>query len=580
MQSRMRDFPSRRPSWSLTAALTALLGLAVPAAAQIGPPLRLVPAPAPGTGPAIPDREPPPPPTTLPPGQAVEEAPLPPVDEAWRPAPGELAFALPADLWRGTPRALAAAALTQLAPTTSPGLQRLERRLLRSGGSAPVGRDPSGGPSLAELRIQKLAALGAVEEALALVAELPGPGETRDRLHAELLFAANDADGACREIADAIARYHGLWWDRALIACQALAGHDAEAALGLGLLREGGAPPDPVFTALIDAVGGHPAALGALPEPTPLTVTLLAAAKRPLPAEAVAAADLLSLRAWIGTEAVPPEQRLAAAERAAALGALSPEGLAALYATVEFKPEELGAAIKQGLAPATPRDRALLFAVARTDPADPVRAAAVASLLTEARRRGVFVLTARIVGPLLHDLAPSPGLARFAPQIWRALYAAGRPEAATPWLLFDDTSMEAGEVLPLLRLMQGKPTSALVDGALAAAITTLPPRQAMLMLTVFNALGEPVAAADIAPLIAERRDGMAANAALWLDQQQAAAGKRVGETVLTTLLLAADGDRLSGDPIVLGRAIAGLAAVGLAAEARALAVEAALDAGL
>ena len=70
------------------------------------------------------------------------------------------------------------------------------------------------------------------------------------------------------------------------------------------------------------------------------------------------------------------------------------------------------------------------------------------------------------------------------------------------------------------------------------------------------------------------------SAALWLDQQRAVTEKRVGETVLTSLILARNGDRLTGEPIVLARIVAGLKLIGLDREARALAVEAALDAGL
>ena len=68
--------------------------------------------------------------------------------------------------------------------------------------------------------------------------------------------------------------------------------------------------------------------------------------------------------------------------------------------------------------------------------------------------------------------------------------------------------------------------------------------------------------------------------AVWTRQQEAANGKRTGETVLLTLLLARAGDHLSGEPIVLSRAIGGLKAVGLDGEARALALEAALAAGI
>jgi hypothetical protein len=50
--------------------------------------------------------------------------------------------------------------------------------------------------------------------------------------------------------------------------------------------------------------------------------------------------------------------------------------------------------------------------------------------------------------------------------------------------------------------------------------------------------------------------------------------------VLTTILLASAGDHLATEPVVLAQAIAGLQAVGLDADARALAIEAALDAGI
>ena len=179
----------------------------------------------------------------------------------------------------------------------------------------------------------------------------------------------NDGQTGCQRVQESIARYQGVWWERALIACQALGGDREQASLGLSLLNEQKAPPDPVFDALIGAAGGRALKLEKLPEPTPILATLLAAAKLPLPADTVAGSDLPSLRAWAGNPAVPPLQRLAAAERTAALGALPPEALAELYAKVEVKPDELGAAIKQSKAPASPRDRALLYQVARTDPA-------------------------------------------------------------------------------------------------------------------------------------------------------------------------------------------------------------------
>jgi len=589
----MRACRNDRAPRSASAALAGLAlaaFLAAPASAEVGPPIRLLP-PATGTGPAIPDRAPTPAaePAAAPeaPGDAIQSTPLTPVDASWAGTLGDGDRPLPQTMWQGTPRALVVTALPLLAPSTSPALHDLARRLLLSNAVPPAGQDPADGPSLAALRIERLAALGEVDGALAVLEALPATrhSEALDRLAVELRFAKLDRDGACRQVQESVARYQGTWWDRALIACQALAGDQAKASLGLSLLREQKVPREPSFDTLIEILGGRAAKLDKLRDPTPLTLVLLAAAKLPLPAEAVAAADPPSLFAWANNTAVPPLQRLAAAERAAALGALAPDALGELYGKIEFKPEELGQAIKQGKAPATPRDRALLYAVARTDPAAEVRAMALEALLAEGRKREVFAATARLLAPLLAELPPGPDLRDAAPDILRALYAAGRGDAAAPWLALLDPAA-APTSLVLAHLALGAP-AALDDKTFHDALAALRQRdaaagakQGALLLTLWAALGEPVNPADGASFLAPARDATMPSAALWLDQQQAAAAKRLGETVLATLVIARAGDRLSGEPIVLGRVVAGLKSVGLDAEARAVAVEAALAAGI
>ena len=473
MRYRMRSCRNERryPLGAIVAAgWLVALAQGTPAIAAVGAPVQLLPT-APGTAPAIPEA--PSPPTPAPAEEAITATPLPPVDAAWSGAPGETAKPLPKTMWAGTPRALVAAALPLLGPTTSPTLQELSRRLLASDAEAPAGQDAPDRPGVAALRIERMAALGEVEAALGVLAALPATlrSEALDRLQVELSFARNDRDGACRRVQDNIGRYQGLWWDRALIACQALAGDQAKAGLGLALLREQQAAPDPAFDALIGALGGRPAKLDKLPQPTPMLMTLLAAAKLPLPSDALAGADLPSLRAWAGNTAVAPAQRLAAAERAAELGALAPAALAEIYGAVEFKPDELGAAIKQRKPPSTPRERALLYQVARTDPAAGARAAALEALLVEARKRGLFIAMARVVGPILAELPPSPDLATIAPDAVRALYAAERPDLVAGWQAV--IGQGAAPTLPVLeRIAQGEagpaPDGAAVESALVA----------------------------------------------------------------------------------------------------------------
>lgn len=553
-----------------------------PAAAQVGPPVRLLPPPA-GAGPAIPEGKAETPPPAPAEGESIKTTPLAPVDAAWIGTPGGIAHPLPQTMWQGTPRALVAAALPQLAPTRSPALQDLARRLLLSNAVAPAGHDAPDKPSLAALRLERLVALGEIDGALAVLDAFPATtqSEALDHSRAELHFAKNDAEGGCRQVQDSIARYQGLWWDRALIACQALAGDREKAALGLALLREQKVPRDATFDLLVEALGGHARKLDKLPQPTPLLMTLLAAAKLPLPADAVATADLASLRAWAGNEAVPPLQRLAAAERATALGAFAPEALGDLYGKVDVKPEELGAAIKQHKAPASPRDRALLYQVAHTDPAVRARAAAVAALLADAQKHGLFPVMARVLAPILAELAPGPELAGFAPEAVRALYAAGRPDAAVPWLAIVDPT--AAPTLPLIeRIAQGEAGPARDAAAVNGIFADLAKRdaaQATMVMTLLAALQDP--AMETQQIILDpSREVTLPNATLSIDLQRAAAAQRVGETVLMSLLVAASGDHLSDAPFVLAQAVAGLRAAGLEPEARVLALEAALDSGL
>jgi hypothetical protein len=69
------------------------------------------------------------------------------------------------------------------------------------------------------------------------------------------------------------------------------------------------------------------------------------------------------------------------------------------------------------------------------------------------------------------------------------------------------------------------------------------------------------------------------NAALWIDGREAVAGRRLGEALLDTLVMAQAGGRLSSEPIVIAEAVARLNALGMDVEARHLALEAALAAG-
>lgn len=566
------------------AALALGLLIALPAAAQNGPPIQLIPGTSPdqrvgtplngvGDSPAH--------------GSAPAEfttEPLAPLDTAWVGTLHESDGGLPRTLWQSTSRDFLRAVLPQLAPSTSPVVQDLSRRLLLSDALSPSGEDPADHPALLTLRLDRILALGLVGEGAALVRILPqtvsNDGLDRDRV--ELLFAGNDTTGACREVQERIAQYQDYWWDRALVACQALMGDGAKASLGLSLLREQKAAPDPAFDALIDSLGGHPRRIETLSDPSPLQLALVAAAKQPLPPDALMTAGPAALYGWATNDGVPPVQRLAAAEHAALFGALPPANLAEIYVQVGGRAEEPAAPSKGSQSAEGPRRRAALYATARSQQSAGERIAALTALIREARASGTFPLMAKIVAPIVEDMAPEAGPGGFGADAARVLLAGGKPDQAMLWLGSGSD--------PPLRLIQhlaaGGPSSdgaALLHDALATLArrdNSAAARQADLLMALMTAFDEPTGGLDDVPLVASARVTTLPTAAVWNLQQQATIGKRIGETVLTTLLLANAGGSLTPEPIVLARAINGLRAVGLDRAARALAVEAALAAGI
>ncbi len=595
-------------------ALAAALAIP-PALAQVGPPVRLGPPPAPpppqtiqpggsfgtpaplGANPLGRDTSPPNMPVggslpTTPPSKNddIRSDTLAPLDDSWAGSLSTADRALPATLWEGTPRPLVAAALPLLSPNTSPTLQDLAARLLLSGAESPAGRDPEAGPRLATLRLQRLLALGHVAQATAIVEAMPNPPEDEDfdRMRVELRFLANDVEGGCQQTGELIGRYPGPWWDRAQIACQALHKDTDKAQLGLSLLREKKVPRDLVFDALVEAtIGARSGKLEKLPEPTPILLSLLAAAKQPLPADALAAASPALLREWATNPAVPAGDRLAAGERAAALGSLTVDELREIYDRLDFKPEERAAALSQ-TEQAGPRARALLYEAARTQTVAPAQAEALKALLAEGRKRNDFLMAARLAAPMIQALQPTNDLSWFAPDAARALYAAGKIAEARAWTRLGEA--EGGASLWIVsRLAQGQNGTVWQAGLLREAAqpaqgmeATVQLRRAQMALTLLSAFDEPIEPETIAPLLAAppTPGSPLPNAVVWLDQGQAAGKKRLGETVLLTLVIARTGDRLTPDAIPLLRAISGLRAAGLEIEARALAVEAAIAAGI
>ena len=223
--------------------------------------------------------------------------------------------------------------------TLSPVMQDLTRRLLLSEARVPVGTPIA--PSLLGLRVERLSASGQTDLVTDLLRLAPSRLQDVALARAEvdsMLLSENHA-GACTNIETLLRDSDDPYWLKGLTFCKALSGESAAAQLGVSLLREqGGGGDDSFFELVASLVGDSNNAPSSLIDPSPLHLAMLRAARLDVPDDAVPGARPAILRSIATSPNAPLATRLLAAERAEAAGALSPDALAAIYASVEIIP--------------------------------------------------------------------------------------------------------------------------------------------------------------------------------------------------------------------------------------------------
>ncbi|MEI8393519.1 MAG: hypothetical protein WCF85_02205 [Rhodospirillaceae bacterium] len=457
----------------------------------------------------------------------------------------ESAGGLGADLWVGTPLATAQRLLAELpVASPSPARQRLTTRLLLSSAEPPIGDD--GGFVLAALRVAKLAAMGDAAGAVKLVAAIPGAFSdatiARHWVEVQLVQTPDVLD--CAEVAKLGPAFTAL-----TIACQ-VAAKEAPAPTRT-------MPADPGVAELILA---HAAGQS-------VSAEMLAAIRDPLRLALIGRA-----------EASDPDIRLLAAERATAAGALTETDLAAAYATVRFAPAALARPLSAGETGA--RARALAYQATIRETAPAVRAELLRRAFELSGPGLGSAPPAEVPLTLLRKLPIDESTGWLAPVAIKALALRGHTEATALWLKAPHTPEESaalGRLWPLTALATEDGNAAGAAAWLDAALLSPDPaRRANVadMVALLQAAGVTL------PENARTRLNEAATATvlpplgLWQAFQAASAAHRIGETVLTTLALYGDGGPSTMAAVVQAQIITGLRAVGLAAEARALAREA------
>lgn len=571
--------PVSPASARLAATLAVLIAGAVSAvaSAQVGPPVRLAPGVAlpplaPPIAAPVPD-QPASPRTSQ--GVTVNELAPPNADAQGALGPNDRP--LPADLWQGTQLSEIQPLIAKIRPSNSATLQDLAFRLLATPATPPDGDKGLAGALLA-YRAERLTALGRPDAALSLLQSIPSPGEDVSRAIVDLAFLAGDTRTACATAHGRDPAWQNPYWDQATVTCQALDGQADDAQLGLDLLREAKVKDDG-FSALVLKTLGIDAKLpDIVPTPQTMSLALLQKAGLPLPKKALDAPPPVQRAVALGA-GFPLDQRLAAAEKAAALGAISPERLAELYLATPLNDDDRQTPLTRAKLVGGARGRAILFRAAHESGQLVAKGNFLVGFLGDSKSE-LFPALLRAAGPMLVEVPATEDLKSVAPDFARALYALDQPRQAAAWLEVAAPDAQAA-LLPLAHVVDDASAPAwpnqsvtdLAGGRKDAAAT----RRAAAAAQLLTAEGVILPDQILLPLADDGPATPASGPGAQLGA--AAASGRLGLTLLT--LLAAVGDQgIGAQPALTAQAVATLRQIGLGDEAHRLAIDVAIAEGL
>ncbi len=574
------------------------MALATDATAQIGAPRRLIPqedAPATtGSGGTVP--VPGLPGVSIPPlgtprardGAVRDEGALKPLNTSSIGLLDERNGGLRPTLWAGSTRRAVDPLLASVMPVRLPALRDLTRRALASSGAPPADEATPAASDFVALRARGLFRLGEREAARNLAERVTRDhaDETAQAVIRDVLLLAPDPASGCDLVRDAIATYTQPDWQTALIACQTLAGDATRAQLGLTMLREQNVEEDDWLDRLVALASGAKRALdGGRREVKPHHLALFAGAKAPPPAAALDASGPAILGAMALNEAFPVDARLRAAEAAAGAHAIPGEALATLYDAVTLNARDSADALGFAERERGPRGRAALFKIIKSQTPGLPRAEAVGKAMQITERRGVASAFRRAILELVLEIPPSSESAPHAGAIARLLLGEGRTPEASRWFDLLRLGSGIGEdgpgLAPLLALGGAADRNLISPDALRswreAQGAPGSPRvlsRTRLLAELLDALGTPstelTTTGTASPIAAP---------AQLIRLGRAASQRHVGETILLAAAVLNDAG-LRDNPTAIGAVVRALREVGLAEEARAVALDAALAAGL
>ena len=247
----------------------------------------------------------------------------------------------------------------------------------------------------------------------------------------------------------------------------------------------------------------------------------------------------------------------------------------------------------------SPLERAALFRLAEEQEIPTAKAEVISRVINISRQNRIKGIPSiggvgQIYSSLIVNMEPTRELVWFAGNAVRALIAAGLTDDAIEWInlsrSYSRTSIEASEVSvalwPIERQLQPRLSNVITPIRLKRWSDSRPKNSLgedkIFLLSTLTALGDIISQSEWMDVMGRRTKISTSipEAQIWEGLKLASKQKRVGETVLFSILSLSNLDLINVSPIVLSQVIESLIEVGLDKEARNLSIEAMILRGI
>jgi hypothetical protein len=497
------------------------------------------------------------------------------------------------NMWKGTSRRVIENLLPHVpVAVDSPIRRALARRLLLSHAAMPKGSGKNDQISLNGLRLELLYAMGALDDVVALGARIKPKGGLARRTFLSARMLTPKTRPSCDELVAMLKSGAAAFVERALIVCHALEGDHLRALRAIRLMEEQSKPLPERFRKLVAAQDDSSAANGLqYARLTALEAALLASGKIDLPEQVLTLRDPAILRAIALSTAKPALRRMALAEKAFRVGALTVAEMARVYQATELSAVDRRAALRTGLKKYDTRARAALYQAAAGARTPARRLYVLAAWWRLSLAAGDWQATAALTAPLVGELKAERRYQPYAPLVARVYLAVGDYRAAVPWfhVLRDAPfrDLRAYARLHMLMHLAAGADIRLGREDLAAWVRAQQRRrggdtkkQILRLHRLVLALGETGKDQAVWQAVSGGDATSTPDSDVWRGVRAVARAGKVGETVMLTLVHLGERRLKNVPPAELHGAIRALRDVGLTRQARRLAVEAALDSGM